>query len=51
MPDDLIRLPATEAVALLARGAVSPLELVDAAAARIAATDGAVNAVPESTSA
>ena len=46
MPDDLIRLPATEAVALLARGAVSPLELVDAAAARIAATDGAVNAVP-----
>ena len=31
---DLIRLTATEAVAALAKGEVSPLELVEAAAAR-----------------
>lgn len=46
MRDDLTRLPATEAVALLRRGEVSPLELIDAAEARIEAVDGAVNALP-----
>ena len=43
---DLIRLTAVEAVELLRRGEVSPLELIDAAAARIAATDGLINALP-----
>ncbi len=43
---DLVRLTATEAVALLKARKASPLELVDAAAARIEATDGAVNALP-----
>ncbi len=42
----LISLTAREAVGLLRRGEVSPLELVDAAAARIEATDGALNALP-----
>ena len=46
MADELIRLSAVEAVARLQRGDVSPLALIDAAAARIAATDGAVNALP-----
>lgn len=46
MPDDLIRLSASEAVARLRRKEVSPLELIDAAEARIAAVDGAVNALP-----
>ena len=46
MPDDLIRLSASEAVARLRRKEVSPLELIDAAAARIAAVDGMVNALP-----
>jgi amidase len=41
----LWRLTATEAVALLRRGEVSPLELVDAAQARVAATDAAINAL------
>jgi len=44
--DDLIRLSARRAVALLARREVSPLELIDAAMARIGAVDGAVNALP-----
>jgi amidase len=44
--DDLIRLSASEVVARLRRKEVSPLELIDAAAARIAAVDGAVNALP-----
>lgn len=44
--DELIHLTATKAVALLKKGAVSPLELVDAAAARIEAVDGRVNALP-----
>ena len=44
--DDLIRLTAREAVALLDKREVSPLELIDAALARIEAVDGAVNAVP-----
>ena len=43
---DLYRLSAAEAVALSKRGEVSPLELVAAAAERIAATDGALNAMP-----
>lgn len=42
----LCRLGATEAVALLKKGEVSPLELLDAAAARIAETDGVLNAMP-----
>jgi len=44
--DDLVRLSATEVVEALTTGAVSPVELVDAAAARIEAVDGAVNALP-----
>jgi len=44
--DELVRLGAREAVARLARREVSPLELIDAAAARIAETDGAINAMP-----
>ena len=43
---ELWRLSAVEAVDLLTRGAVSPLELVEAAAARIAATDKHLNALP-----
>ena len=43
---ELIRLTAREAVALLARGEVTPLDLVDAALARIEATDAALAAVP-----
>ncbi|WP_159997413.1 amidase [Roseomonas sp. 18066] len=46
MHDELIRLTATEAVARLQRGEVSPLELVEAAAARIAQVEPAVNALP-----
>jgi amidase len=41
----LCRLTAVETVDLLKRKKVSPLELIDAAEARIAATDGAVNAM------
>jgi len=44
--NDLIRLTATEAVLRLRRGEISPLELIDAAADRIAAVDPAVNALP-----
>ncbi len=44
--ESLTSLTAREAVALLHRGEVSPLELIDAALARIGATDGAVNALP-----
>ncbi len=43
---DLVSLSAREAVALLRRGEVTPLELIDAAEARIQAVDGAVNALP-----
>ena len=43
---ELIRLSAREAVARLRRGEVSPLELIDAAIARIEAVDPAVNALP-----
>jgi amidase len=44
--DELIRLTAREAVALLRAGEASPLELIDAALARIEAVDGAINALP-----
>ncbi len=43
---DLIRLTATEAVDALSAGQVTPVELIDAAAARIDAVDAAVNALP-----
>ena len=43
---ELIALNAREAVALLRAGKVSPVEMVDAAAERIAEVDGAVNALP-----
>jgi len=39
-------LSAREAVALLRAGNVSPLQLIDAVEARIAATDGVVRATP-----
>ena len=42
----LSRLSASEAVALLEKREVSPLEMLDAAAARIAETDGVLNAMP-----
>jgi amidase len=41
----LFRMTAAEAVAALRKGDVSPLDLIDAAYARIAATNGAVNAM------
>ncbi len=44
--EDVLRLTARQAVDLLRDGKVSPLELVDAAAARIEAVDGDVNALP-----
>ena len=43
---DLTRLPATEAVERLRRGDINPLELIDAAAARIADVEPQVNALP-----
>jgi amidase len=46
MPEALFRLTAREASAALARGDISPLELVEAAAARIAEVEPAVNALP-----
>ncbi len=46
MSDALIRLTATEAVARLRAGGITPLDLIEAAAARIAAADGMVNALP-----
>ena len=46
MTDELTRLSATEAVARLRRGEISPLEMIEAAAARIAAVEPAVNALP-----
>ncbi len=46
MTSELCRLTATEAVGLLKRGEISPLEMIDAAEARIEATDGAINALP-----
>ena len=46
--DDLCRLSATAAVDLLRRRKVSPLELLDAAAARIAETEPILNAIAQS---
>ena len=43
---DLWKKTATETVALLKAGAVSPAELLDVLRARIEAVDGAVNALP-----
>ena len=44
--EELIRLTAREAVNLLKRGEVSPMELIDAAELRISETDNAINAIP-----
>jgi len=44
--DELTRKTAREVVALLCRGEVTPVELIEAAAARIAAVEPAVNALP-----
>jgi amidase len=44
--NSLIQLTATQAVAKLRAGEVSPLEMIDAAAERIAAVEPAVNALP-----
>jgi len=44
--NDLVRLTAREAVAALAKGDTTPLDLIDAALERISETDGAVNALP-----
>jgi amidase len=44
--NDLCRLSASEAVALLRKGEVSSLEMIDAAAARIAETGPVLNAIP-----
>ena len=46
MHDELTRLSAIEAVGRLRRGEVTPLELIDAAAARIALVEPHVNALP-----
>ncbi len=46
VPHDLIRLTATAAVARLKRRDISPLDLIEAAAARIATVEPAVNALP-----
>jgi len=43
---DLIHLDATDVVAKLNAGEVSPLEVLDAVEARVAAVDGLVNALP-----
>jgi len=43
---DIIRQSAVETVALLKSGAVTPLDCLAALEARIAAVDGAVNALP-----
>src|ERR1700690_1322349 len=46
MPTDLIRMTATEAVRRLRARQISPLDLLDAAAARIAEVEPQVNALP-----
>ena len=46
MTQELIRLSASEAVARLKVGEVTPLELIDAAADRIAAVEPEINALP-----
>src|SRR5262245_20511970 len=45
-PSELTRMTAQATVRLLREGKVSPLELIDAALARIAATDGVLNPLP-----
>ena len=44
--NELLKLTARQAVSLLKRGEVLPLELIEAAASRIAEVEGAVNAIP-----
>jgi amidase len=44
--DELCRLTATEAVLRLTRREITPLELIDAAARRIADVEPAINALP-----
>lgn len=44
--NELIKMTATEAVARLKAGEISPLDLIDASEARVAEVDGAVNALP-----
>ncbi|MGE5226274.1 MAG: amidase [Planctomycetaceae bacterium] len=46
VPEDLIRLSACDAVALLRAGETTPSQLVEAALARIGETDGALHAIP-----
>ena len=46
MNDELIKLTACEAVALLKRGEITPLDLIDAAESRIAAVEPEINALP-----
>jgi len=46
MAEELYRLTARKAVELLRTGKVSPLEMVDAAVARIEAIDGQLNDLP-----
>ena len=46
MQDELTQLTAVDAVSRLRRGEITPLELIDAAAARIAAVEPLVNALP-----
>jgi amidase len=46
LANDLIRLTATEAVARLRKREISPLDLIDAAEARIAEVEPQVNALP-----
>ena len=46
MSDELVRLTANECVARLRAGEITPLELIDAAAARIEQVEGAINALP-----
>jgi amidase len=46
MPDELIRLTATQAVTRLKRGEITPLDLIDAAERRIAEVEPVLNALP-----
>jgi amidase len=46
MSNELWRMSAVEAVGLLKKGEISPLELVEASARRIAEVEAAVNAMP-----
>ncbi|MBT7633362.1 MAG: amidase, partial [Rhodospirillaceae bacterium] len=46
MTDELIALSACQAVRRLEGGEVSPLELIDAAAERVAEVDPRINALP-----